>query len=82
MEAMFAYCKATSLDLSNFDTSNVTTMQGMFERCQATSLDLSSFDTSKVRNMKDVFNKCQATYINFGRNKRLELDWDNRIIEG
>ena len=47
---MFACCTSlTSLDLSNFDTSNVREMIGMFAYCTSlTSLDLSNFDTSKV----------------------------------
>ena len=47
---MFAYCTSlTSLDLSNFDTSNVREMIGMYAYCTSlTSLDLSNFDTSKV----------------------------------
>lgn len=42
-----------SLDLSNFDTSNVTNMNNMFICCKyLTSLDLSNFDTSNVINMR------------------------------
>ena len=46
----------TSLDLSNFDTSKVTNMNGMFSSSvNLTSLDLSNFDTSKVMNMSSMF---------------------------
>ena len=46
----------TSLDLSGFDTSNVTNMTFMFHRMlNATSLDVSNFDTSKVIDMMDMF---------------------------
>ena len=43
---MFHDSKATTLDLSGFDTSNVTTMNNMFYDSQATTLDLTrnSFD--------------------------------------
>ena len=52
--------KLESLDLSNFDTSNVTDMNQMFNGCKSlTSLDLSNFDTSKVTNMQWMFNSCQ-----------------------
>ena len=48
--------KLKSLDLSNFDTSKVTSMISMFEnQCELTSLDLSSFDTSNVTNMANMF---------------------------
>ena len=50
---MFAVCRdLTSIDLSSFDTSEVTTMGHMFNNCcNLTTLDLSSFDTSKVKHM-------------------------------
>ena len=42
----------TEIDLSNFDTSQCTSMRGMFNRCTSlTSLDLSSFNTSQVTSM-------------------------------
>ena len=63
MASMFYYSKATTLDVSNFDTSNVTNMNTMFANSQATILDLSSFDTSKVTNMHAMFRNSQATAI-------------------
>ena len=47
---MFQNCiSLTNLDLSSFDTSNVTDMDYMFHGCSSlTNLDLSSFDTSNV----------------------------------
>ncbi|EKZ4335956.1 BspA family leucine-rich repeat surface protein [Listeria monocytogenes] len=46
----------TSLDLSNFDTSQVTNMTNMFVRSSSlTSLDVSSFDTSQVTRMSGMF---------------------------
>ena len=45
-----------SLDLSNFDTSNVTDMASMFYSCRGlTELDLSNFDTANVTNMRYMF---------------------------
>ena len=60
MNNMFYKSNAlTSLDLSNFDTSEVTNMSSMFYECEKlTSLDLSNFDTSKVTNMSSMFYKC------------------------
>lgn len=56
MRDMFAGLRLTSLDISNFNTRNVTTMWHMFYSCQnLTSLDLSSFDTSKVNDMVSMF---------------------------
>jgi surface protein len=50
----------TSLDLSSFDTSNVTNMSYMFKGCSnLTSLDLSSFDTSNVTSMISMFDGCR-----------------------
>ena len=61
MTAMFMSSKATSLDLSSFDTSNVDDMSFMFANSQATSLDLSSFNTSNVTDMSYMFSESQAT---------------------
>lgn len=48
--------KLTSLDLSSFDTSQVTNMEGMFYNCNALqSLNVSSFDTHNVTNMSRMF---------------------------
>jgi len=53
---LFSYLtKVTSIDLSHFDTSNVTNMNRMFNSTGLTSLDLSHFDTSKVTNMGFMF---------------------------
>ena len=44
------------IDLSNFDTSQVTNMSNMFDGMKKlTSLNLSSFDTSQVTNMRFMF---------------------------
>jgi surface protein len=57
---IFADCKLlTSLDLSGFNTSNVTDMSGMFSGCSGLStLDVTKFNTSKVTNMSSMFNGC------------------------
>ena len=47
------------IDLSSFDTQNVTTMQEMFYGCKnLINIDLSSFNTQKVTNMQDMFHNC------------------------
>ena len=66
-ENMFRGCRSlTSVNLSNFDTSNVTSMDSMFNNCSGlTSVNLSSFDTSNVTNMSYMFNNCSGlTSIN------------------
>ena len=54
------------LDLSNFDTSNVTNMRAMFYNMpKLTSLDLSNFNTSKVTTMSYMFyNMSSLTSLN------------------
>ena len=57
---MFSFCTSiTSIDVSHFDTSQVTNMNMMFSNCNAlTSLDVSHFNTSKVTNMARMFLGC------------------------
>ena len=51
----------SSIDASNFDTSQVTNMYSMFNNCQfLTSLDLSNFDTSQVTDMGNMFSYCPS----------------------
>ncbi len=59
---LFRYLKKlTNIDLSNFDTTNVTDMGYMFYHCDSlTSLDVSNFNTSKVKNMADMFDNCSS----------------------
>ena len=64
MSYMFGYSQATTIDLSNFNTSNVTNMYNMFSSSQAVILDVSSFDTSNVTDMRYMFFDSQATSLN------------------
>ena len=59
---MFRGCAAlTTLDLSNFNTANVTSMANMFYECAAlVTLNLSNFDTANVASMVNMFNGCAA----------------------
>ena len=54
---MFNDCESlTSLNLSSFNTADVTEMRAMFRKCKAlTALDLSSFNISKVIDMEAMF---------------------------
>ena len=57
MAEMFSDCKSlTTLGLSNFDTSKVTTMYCMFDGCESlTTLDVSNFDMSNMIIMSCMF---------------------------
>lgn len=56
---MFSEYTKNEIDLSNFDTSDVTTMTSMFSNCTGlVNLDLSNFDTSKVVMMLSMFQSC------------------------
>ena len=62
MSGMFGLATAiTSLNLSNFNTSNVTDMGGMFFGGQCNIVGLNKFDTSKVTNMSSMFSSFLRT---------------------
>lgn len=53
------YEKLKAIDLSNFNTENVTTMRSMFNGCgHITELNLSTFNTQNVEDMQYMFYKC------------------------
>ena len=62
MSRMFSRCsKLTSLDVSKFNTVNVTNMNSMFYNCsKLTSLDVTKFNTANVTDMKYMFYSCSA----------------------
>ena len=66
------------LDLSNFDTSQVTDMQFMFSGTSLTSLNLSNFDTSKVMKMSNMFfnmrNLTSLNLTNFNTSKVTDME--------
>ena len=59
---MFSGCSGLpSLDLSHFNTQNVTDMRRMFYKCSGlTSLDLSHFNTQNVTDMYEMFSGCSG----------------------
>jgi surface protein len=66
---VFAGCSGlTGIDLSAFNTSNVTNMNGMFSGCSdLKTLDLSNFNTGNVTDMSNMFNGCSSlTAISVG----------------
>jgi surface protein len=62
MQAMFYGCSSLKeLDLSGFNTRNVTNMSYMFKGCSSLEqVDLSSFNTANVTEMEDMFWDCGA----------------------
>ena len=64
MSYMFYNSQATTLNVSNFNTSKVTSMYNMFCNSQATTLDVSSFNTSNVIEMDYMFCDSSATELN------------------
>lgn len=53
-----------TIDLSEFDTSNVTTMRQMFNGANFSSVDLSTCDTSQVTNMEYMLANAKIQNIN------------------
>ena len=78
MSYMFYSSKATTLDVSNFDTSNVTNMSNMFRISQARTLDVSNFNTSNVTNISYMFYSSKATTLdvsNFDTSKVTNISY-------
>ena len=86
MRSMFSYCSSLSnLNLSNFNTQNVTDMSRMFSYCKSlTNIDLSNFNTQNVTNMSFMFSWCsdelklkiRSQYKNFE-----EMAFDDDIFD-
>ena len=75
MVGMFYKCVSlTTLDLSNFNTINVTSMNYMFSECSSlTILNLSNFNTDYVNSMNEMF---------YGIKKKCKIITENsRILE-
>ena len=65
MTRMFSNSQATTLDLSSFNTSNITNMISMFDGSTTTEIKgLSNFNTSKVTDMSGMFSGSQAKTLN------------------
>ena len=90
-KGMFANCiRLSALDLSSFDTSQVTDMDFMFAACKRLqNLDLGSFNTSSVIRMRGMFADCrQLTDLNlssFDTSQVIDMDgifsicWSNHF---
>ena len=62
MSNIFSNCSSLiNLDLSDFDTSNVTDMSNIFSNCSSLiNLDVSNFHTTKVVDMSYMFSNCSS----------------------
>ena len=62
---MFSNCqKLAYIDVSKFNTENVTNMSWMFASCSSLpSLDVSNFNTEKVTNMEGMFSSINVTTL-------------------
>ena len=67
MTSMFSNClELTELNLLNFNTENVTSMEMMFDSSRSLkTLDLSSFKTPNLQCIEMMFSCCRSlTYLN------------------
>lgn len=75
-----------SIDVSSFDTSNVTNMYRMFSELKSLkSLDISNFNIEKVEAMYDIFNKGAIEELIINKemeNNELMEDELERVYQG
>ena len=73
---MFYECNSlTNINLSNFNTQNVTDMGYMFYGCNSlTNINLSNFNTQNVTDMGSMFYKCKSL------KKKNVITNDNKIL--
>ena len=83
MSYMFYGCNSlSSVDLSTFNTSNVTNMSWMFFGCGSlSSLDLSAFNTSSVIDMRSMFDGCSKLNEVYVRDERIKSNLPNSVSE-
>ena len=87
--AMFQNYKGTSLDLSSFDTSNVTDMSFMFFYCDnLKTLYLENFNTKNVVQLENMFRFCtnlkelDISSFHISKAKRIEgIFWNCKNLE-
>ena len=63
-----------NIDLSNWDVSNVTTMEGLFNNCKKFNCDLNKWDVSNVKDMSYMFYNCGNFDCNLSK-------WDVSKVE-
>lgn len=78
LSLMFYNCSSPKnivIDMSNWNTSNVTTMSNMFAKSYAKTLDISKFDMGKITDVLGMFGQCpqlQTIYVAPG------TDWSKK----
>ena len=85
MDGVFEGCsKLTSIDVSSFDTSNVSSMTDMFNGCsELTELNISNFDMSKVQYINRMFERCpNLSKGGIIINKKSMNKFDRKVPEG
>ena len=61
IDYMFYECMLIHIDLSNFNSKNVTNMRSMFQGCNGlVSINFSNFNTQNVTNMSYLFEYCES----------------------
>lgn len=77
MSFLFRGCKVVQLDISSWDTRNVTNMFQIFFLCsKLTSLNVDGIDTSSVQDLSFAFSNCSAL-------KQIDLSsWDTTKVSG
>lgn len=64
LQTMFSVVKATVIDVSGWDTSNVTNMFYVFNACtNVVTLNVSGWNTANVTNMYGLFYFCQSVTV-------------------
>ena len=56
----FGTTSMTSIDVSNWDISSMTSLRRMFATTGLTSIDISSWDTANIENMEGLFNNSES----------------------
>ena len=78
---MFYECSSlANIDLSNFNTKNISNMSHMFYECSSlTNINLSNFDTTKVKDMSYMFYECKKLknldLSSFNNNKTYNMSY-------
>ena len=78
MERMFSGCSSLiELNLSNFNTNNVSNMRGMFTNCSSLiELNISIFNVNNVTDMNDMFFGCSDEF-----QKKIRGQYKNKTKE-
>ena len=83
MKAMFAYCNnLINLNLSSFNTKNVTDMSAMFQGCnKLNNLDLYSFNTNIVTKITGIFFDCPKKIFDDNKSKFEKFNYNDMVKE-